>query len=123
LAGKWPVGGNVVTTTGIYEIQAELCRTMANPIRLEIVHLLREGSKCVSEIVQETGHPQSMVSRHLGILRNGNVVTAQRRAQDVYYQIANPKIVNICNLMREVLAEEASHRSTLVEGFSNGHSG
>jgi ArsR family transcriptional regulator len=109
-------------TTSIYEIQAELCRTMSNAIRLEIVHILREGPKRVNEIVQAAGQPQSVISRHLGVLRNGGVVTAQRRAQDVYYQIANPKIVNICNLMREVLAEEASHKSILVQGFSDEHS-
>jgi DNA-binding transcriptional ArsR family regulator len=98
----------------IYEIQAELCHTMSNAIRLEIVHFLREGPRRVTEIAQATGHPQSVISRHLGVLRHGGIVTAERHGQDVIYQIANPKIVNICDLMREVLAEEASRRSKLM---------
>jgi ArsR family transcriptional regulator, virulence genes transcriptional regulator len=61
-----------------------------------------------------TGHPQSMISRHLGLLRNGGIVTAKHHAQEVIYQIANPKIVNICDLMREMLAEEASHRVQFI---------
>jgi len=49
------------------------------------------------------------------------VVIAHQHAQDVIYQIANPKIVSICDLMREVLVEEASRRSKLVEGFQDEH--
>lgn len=101
----------------IFEVQADLCRCMSNAVRIEIVHILRDGPQRVSELVQLTGQTQSVVSRHLGVLRNGGVVMAHRHAQDVIYQIANPKIVNICNLMREVLMEDAQHRNKLVEGF------
>ena len=94
---------------------------MSSPIRIEIVHVLRDGSKRVSEIARVTGHPQATISRHLGVLRNGGVVMAHRRAQDVIYQIANPKIVGICDLMREVLTEEASRRSKLYEGIQDEH--
>jgi DNA-binding transcriptional ArsR family regulator len=99
----------------IFEIQADLCRSMSSATRIEIVHVLRDGPLRVSEIVRITGHPQATISRHLGVLRNGGVVIAQRHAQDVVYHIANPKIVNICDLMREVLMEEAHHRSQLVD--------
>ncbi len=107
----------------IFEIQADLCRCMSSAIRIEIVHVLRDGPQRVSEIARITGHPQTTISRHLGVLRNGGVVIAQRHAQDVVYQIANPKIVGICDLMREVLVEEASRRSKLVEGFQDEHPG
>ncbi len=75
----------------------------------------------MSEIARMTGQPQATISRHLGLLRKGGIVIAQRRAQEVIYQIANPKIVGICDLMRAVLAEEAFHRSKLIEGFQGGH--
>lgn len=99
----------------IYEIQADLCRTMSSAPRLEIVHLLRDGPKRVSEIVEITGYPQGTISRHLAVLRNGGVLKATRQGKDIFYQIANPKIVNICDLMREVLAEETSQRSRLIK--------
>jgi hypothetical protein len=56
------------------------------------------------------------------VLRNGGIVTTQRRARDVVYQISNPKIGHICDLMREVLAEEAAHRSQLLRGSQSEHS-
>jgi ArsR family transcriptional regulator len=104
-----------MSSRAIYEIQADLCHTMSNAVRLEIVHLLREGPKRVSEIVQLTEYPQGTISRHLSVLRNGGVLTANRHGKDMIYQIANPKIVSICDLMREVLSEEISHRSKLIE--------
>jgi ArsR family transcriptional regulator len=73
----------------------------------------------VSEIARITGQPQATISRHLGVLRNGGVVITHRRAQEVFYQIANPKIVSICDLMREVLMEEASRRSEIYKGFQD----
>ena len=105
----------------IFEIQADLCRCMSSATRIEIVHVLRDGPQLVNEIARITGHPQATISRHLGVLRNGGVVIAHRHAQDVVYQIANPKIINICDLMREVLMEEAARHSKLVEGFQDEH--
>ena len=106
----------------ILEVQADLCRCMASAIRIEIAHLLRDGPQRVSDIVRITGYPQPTISRHLGVLRNGGVVTTQRRARDMLYEIANPKIVHICDLMREVLVEEAARRSQLVEALPDEHS-
>lgn len=101
----------------VFEIQAELCHCMSNALRIEIVHILRSGPEKVNEIVRLTGQPQATISRHLGVLRNGGVLISQRQGQDVYYHIANPKIVEICDLMREVLIEEANRRSKIAEGL------
>jgi len=106
----------------IFEVQADLCRCMASATRIEIVHVLRDGPQRVGDIARIIGQPQTRVSRHLGVLRNGGVVIAQRRAQNVVYQIANLKIVHICDLMREVLVEQAAHRSQLAEASQDEHS-
>lgn len=107
----------------IFEIQADLCKCMSSAARIEIVHVLRDGPQRVSEIARNTGRTQATISRHLGVLRNGGVVIVHRHGQDVVYQIANPKIIEICDLMREILVTEAHRRSELVEGFKDEHSG
>lgn len=98
----------------IFDMQAELCKTMGNAARLQIVHVLREGPKRVSEIVEATGLAQAKVSQHLAILRAYGVVSTKRKGRDVIYRIANPKLVRVCDLMREVLAEQADER---IEAF------
>ena len=105
-----------------YEIQAGICRTLSNPIRLEIIHLLTNQPLCVGEIVRLTDQSESVISRHLGILRSSNLVKGERHGQEVIYQITNPKIITICSLMREVLVEQASYQSQLAQGLSNEYS-
>jgi DNA-binding transcriptional ArsR family regulator len=105
--------------SSIFELQAELCRAMGHAIRLEIVHLLSEGPKHVSELAQAMGRPQAMISQHLARLRNAGVVIGQRQGPEVYYQIVNPKIVSVCELMRQVLAEQALHRSEVMKAMED----
>jgi ArsR family transcriptional regulator len=105
--------------TNIFELQAELCQAMSHPIRLEIVHLLRDGGKHVRDLAQLMGRPHGTISRHLATLRNVGVILSQRQGQEIFYQIANPKIVNVCDLMRQVLAEQALHRSEMMKAMDD----
>ncbi len=99
----------------IYELQARLCRAMGNAARIEMVHLLQEGPKPVGEISARLGMNQATVSRHLASLRSVGMVTTQREGHFVVYQIANPKVLTICEMMREVLAEEAAEKFRLLK--------
>jgi len=89
----------------IFQLHAEICKTFSNPIRLEIISKLREGKKSVNEIAALTGVRQSTVSQHLAVLRQRGVVSTKREGINVYYDVANPKITQACDLMREVLFE------------------
>ncbi|MCX7840765.1 MAG: metalloregulator ArsR/SmtB family transcription factor [Anaerolineae bacterium] len=101
----------------IFDLQAELCKTMGNATRLRIVHSLREHPKSVSEIVQDTKLAQAKVSQHLAILRAYGIVASKREGRDVIYRIANHKLVRVCDLMREVLAEQADERAEVFEAL------
>ena len=101
----------------IFEIQAKLCRSMSNPVRIEIIHMLRTGAKCVGEIANLLGQPQTAISRHLSLLSTSGIITSQHQGSNVFYQIANPKIAEICDLMREVLMDETTHRTELIRAL------
>jgi DNA-binding transcriptional ArsR family regulator len=101
----------------IFDLQAEMCKTMGNAARLRIVHILREGPKRVSDIVAAADLAQAKVSQHLAILRAYGIVATQREGKDVIYRIANPKLTRVCDLMREVLAEQASERSEVFHAL------
>jgi DNA-binding transcriptional ArsR family regulator len=105
--------------TSIFDLQAELCKAMSNAIRLEIVHLLRDEPKCVRDLAQLIGCPPGTISRHLTTLRNVGVINGQRQGQEIYYQITNPKIVSVCDLMRQILAEQTHHRSEMMKAMEN----
>jgi DNA-binding transcriptional ArsR family regulator len=87
----------------IFQLHAEICKTFSSPVRLEIISKLRDGRKAVNEIAALTGVRQATVSQHLAVLRQRGVVSTKREGVNVYYEVANPKITQACDLMREVL--------------------
>ena len=58
----------------LFKLQAELCKTFADPSRLIIIQELRDGEKSVSELQSALDIPQPVVSHHLAILKNKGVV-------------------------------------------------
>jgi ArsR family transcriptional regulator len=86
-------------------LHADICKTLANPKRLEILNALQGGEVSVSQLVRRLRLPKANVSQHLALLRSRGVVSARREGLNVYYRVANPKIIQACNLMREVLME------------------
>ncbi|MDA8115649.1 MAG: metalloregulator ArsR/SmtB family transcription factor [Acidithiobacillus sp.] len=100
----------------IFGMQAELYLAMGHAIRLKIVYLLlKEGPKRVNSIAESLEINQTTISRHLALLRNVGILTARRQGTDMIYQIASPKIVSVCDLMRDMLAERESQRSEIAQ--------
>lgn len=101
----------------IFELQAQLCQSIGQAVRLRIVHTLKEGPKAVNDIASSLSITQSTASRHLSILRTTGILTTQRRGSEVYYEIANPKVVEICEMMRALLAERESQFLDIISNL------
>ena len=101
----------------IFELQANLCQAMSNPLRIQLVHLLRDGPIRVGDLVQMTGSDPATVSRNLGVLKSGGILASQREGKDIYYYIVNYKITEVCDLMRQVLAEQAEQQSQISKAI------
>ena len=90
----------------IYQLHADLCKTLSNPIRLEILSLLRDRERSVNELATLTQVHQATVSQHLAVLRQRGVVSARKEGANIFYNIANKKIIEACDIIREVLFEQ-----------------
>jgi ArsR family transcriptional regulator len=101
----------------IFELQADICKTFSNPKRLEIINLLKEKEMSSSELMQMTGLSKVNISQHMNILKSKGVVLTRREGVVLYYRIANPKIVQACTLMREVLMEQLQENKRIVSGL------
>ena len=99
----------------IYRMQAEICKTLADPKRLMIVHELRGGELPVGEIAARLGFPQANASQHLAILRKHGVVVTRREGTSVFYRLASGKIAEACNLVRSVLSDQLEGNSNLAD--------
>ena len=104
----------------VFELHARICRTLAHPKRLEILSLLREGELSVSELAKQMGVSLPNASQHLAILRDKGVVMTSREGVSIYYRVADPRIIQACNLMRDVLFEQLARSGQLVEIVQEG---
>ena len=100
----------------IFQMHAEVCKSMANPTRLRIMNLLREGEKSVEELRERLGLPKANLSQHLGILRHRRIVSTRRDGLNIYYKMANPKMIRACDILREVLFEQLQEGERLMRG-------
>lgn len=98
----------------LFEAQAEFCKAMGNASRLQLLHILRSGEKTVGDLIAETGLPQPAVSRQLAALRSVGVVIAQRQRQEVFYRLTDPKIGEVCDMVRQVLVEQILSKSKMI---------
>jgi ArsR family transcriptional regulator len=89
----------------IFEMQADACLALANPKRLQILNLLKDGEMSVARLTEEMGINKANISQHLAILRQKNILEARRQGTTIYYRIVNPKITEACTIMRGVLIE------------------
>lgn len=99
----------------LYERHAEFCKMFSNPKRLRILHLLKDGEYSVSEISEETGIAQPTVSQHLRKMRDQGVVTRREAGLNKYYSIADKRIVEGMNTMREVLLDQLADDAAVSE--------
>ena len=89
----------------LYELHASICQTLANPKRLEIIDRLRAGELSVTDLAEATDINQANLSQHLAVMRQKGIVVTRREGWNIYYRLSNPKIIQACDLMRQVLLE------------------
>lgn len=105
------------TKRRLYESHAEICKALSHPKRLEILDILRNGEYAVEEIAEKTGMQKSNLSQHLAVLRRVQLVRTRREGLNIFYAIANPKIVSACDLLKEVLLESWTESGTLASAI------
>jgi DNA-binding transcriptional ArsR family regulator len=87
-------------------LHAHICKGLADPKRLMIIDLLRDGEVTVTDLVDALEIPQANVSQHLAVLRDKGLVSSRRDGQWAYYSLTSPKTVKAVDLLREVMQEQ-----------------
>lgn len=105
-----------LTDKSIFEMQAEICKTLTNPKRIEILSVLKTDERTVTELVNALGASKANVSQHLAVMRHKGILTTRREGVNIYYRVANPKVIDACSLMKEVLFEQHTAKKKAVTG-------
>jgi ArsR family transcriptional regulator len=99
----------------LYKLKAELCKTFSDPKRLMIISELRGGEKSVGDLVEALRSPQAVVSRHLAVLRNRGAVKTRRDGVSIYYSLSNPRIIDACDIVHEVLLDQIAKNREIAD--------
>ena len=70
---------------------------LSDPIRLEILSFLRDGEKCVCEIVPHLNLIQPLVSRHLEILKDTGIIRCRKDGTKRMYSIVDQRIYDVAD--------------------------
>ena len=102
----------------INHLHADICGGLSDPKRIAILYALSEGAKGVMELAEILEMPQPTISRHLKILRERNMVVAERKGANIIYTLSDKRIIKALDLLREVLADNLSKRSILADAIA-----
>jgi len=80
-------------------------KALADPNRLRLLNLLRNGELCVCDLMAALEMPQSTVSRHLSYLKKEKWVSGRRCGKWMYYKLATPAAPILCKVM-EILIHD-----------------
>ena len=62
-------------------------QALANPYRREIIKLLKWKNLSAGEIAEKFDISQPSISRHLDILKRAEIITAERKANQIIYSL------------------------------------
>lgn len=78
------------------KLYSKLFKAFGDRSRLRIVALLASNELTVNEIAKEIGLSQPTVSRHLGVLKEADLVVDRRDKQRIYYSLKKDSVLACC---------------------------
>ena len=92
------------------DLVAKYFKVLADPTRVRILELLEaHGELTVGELVHRLGQSQPKVSNHLACLRWCGFAERERRHPNVFYRVADERVLEVLRLGRALLGDNAEH--------------
>jgi DNA-binding transcriptional ArsR family regulator len=108
-------GKKKLLSSGQLDAVARLFGVLSEPSRLALLQALYGGPLKVSELMQACEMRQANVSKHLGVLHDHRLVKRQRNGTSIQYEIADPMIFALCNLVCGKMERDAKCAAALFQ--------
>lgn len=82
---------------------ADFLRVVSEENRLKIICFLQSGEQCVCKVWQFLELPQNLVSHHLKVLKDFNLLNARKNGLNVYYSINKNELGKYREILNEIL--------------------
>lgn len=107
----------------ITQIKAEILKALAHPTRINILESLRDGERCVCEIIDEVNIEQSNVSQHLAVLKKMDIVNFRKDGLRVIYQVKHEEIFQILSLLDSLISSRVEETMAMLDGIKQKKAG
>jgi len=101
----------------VLELKAEILKALAQPTRLKILELLRNGEKCICEIVPAINGEQSNISRHISLMQKSHLVTTRKDGVKVMVKVKDPRVFEVLDSISTILKSRMSEQSKLIRAL------
>jgi len=98
----------------IFELKAGILKMLAQPTRLKILECLRNGERCICDIIPAIDGEQSNVSRHISLMQKNHLVTTQKDGVRVMVKVKDPEIFNILDRVSKILKGQFKEQEKLL---------
>ena len=102
----------------VLELKAEILKILAQPTRMKILECLRDGEKCICEIVPAINGEQSNISRHISLMQKSHLVTTRKDGVKVMVKVRDPKIFEILDSVSLLLKKQIQETGKLIQKFA-----
>lgn len=89
-------------------------RVLAEPLRLRILQILRNGEKNVTELTAALETTQPNVSKHLRVLQEAGFIGRRQSGNNAYCYIADESVFELCDLVCTALQARLSEHARLL---------
>ena len=96
-------------------VVGRLFGVLSEPSRLALLQTLRGGPRTVNQLVEACGLKQANVSKHLAVLHDHRLVKREREGNCIRYEIADPIIFSLCELVCGKIEQDARCASALFQ--------
>lgn len=107
------------TSAAVLNPVAEYFKMLSEVSRLQILSCLRAGPMNGKEIIEATGIGQANLSKHLKALTQTGILSRQPQGVTVYYEIADPIIFELCELVCDRITTQLHQRALEFEQFKS----
>ncbi len=98
-------------------LKAEVLKALAEPTRLKILELLRNGETCICEIVPAIKGEQSNISRHISVMQKSHLITTRKEGVRVMVKIRDPRIFQILDTVGLFLKTQMQEQTRLIRAL------
>ena len=103
----------------IFQMQCEICKALAHPIRMAIVYCLKDNEIGAAVLISDLGISKANLSKHTSLLMHAGIVESRRDGRQIFYRLTDPEIREACAIMSSVLYRRLKRGDRLASAISS----